>query len=339
MGRGTRERGRPIIPIVTTALVIVTMVAVIAVNARHHAHSPANSGNAIAAGGASSAEPVPASTPPTPAPTPSPTTKTPSVPPATSPPPPPPSDNPAAAAAAVNQVDALDTASGQYGVAVLDRTSGAITMGRAGTTQFFAASVVKLYVVVDILHQVETGAVQLGAGDLDAINRALTRSDDNAMDELWEDFDGPAAVQQMIGLAGLHDTQLPSDPTQWGEVLISARDVLSVYRYALTALSPADSAFVFGDLANATDTGADGFDQAFGLLNPPRPATVKAKQGWMIYGSQMMLHTTGALGGRNQYVVVLLSTQPTAIGWAAGQQNVDQATSALLAALGPSALS
>ena len=268
--------------------------------------------------------------------TPSSPTPSPAV--STTPSPTPIPDDPAAAPAAVNAIDALGTSRVQFGVAILDRNTGTLTLGQEGGTQFYSVSVIKLFLVVDILHNVETGQDTLTDDDVDLIQRALSRSDDNAMDALWEDFDGPDAINQLISLAHLSDTQLPSDLSQWGETLISPRDVTAVYQYALTQLSTADQDLVMTALGNAADTGADGFDQAFGLLNPPRPATVKAKQGWMIYGSQMMLHSTGVLGSRDQYVVAVLSEQRTSIGWAAGRTNVDNAVGALLTALGPAAV-
>ena len=232
-----------------------------------------------------------------------------------------------------------DGASGtQLGAAVLDRATGQEVLGAEGTAQFYSASVIKLFVVTALLHDQEAGQVTLSGSDDDEITRALELSDDNAMDALWEDYDGPTLVQQMIQLAGLQQTQLPEDTSQWGETLISARDVIAVYQYVFTGLSPADSRLVLTDLNNAGDTGADGFDQSFGLLAPGlRTADTKAKQGWMMYGDQMMLHTTGVIGADDRYVVAVLSLQPTDRGWSAGSALVTAATAQLVKVLGPAA--
>jgi hypothetical protein len=249
-----------------------------------------------------------------------------------------PPDNPAAAVMAVKAVDGMATSSDQLGVAILDRTTGALTVGGQGATPFYSASVIKLFLIVDVLHDAETGQDTLGPDATGLIQRALSLSDDNAMDTLWEQYDGPAAIDQLVSLVHLQDTQLPSDTTQWGETVISARDVVAVYQYALTLLNPADRDLVMNALGSAADTGVDGFDQAFGLLNPPRPATVKAKQGWMIYGSEMLLHSTGVVGSQNQYVVAVLSQQYAGLGWAGGRANLDSAVGGLLRALGPAAV-
>jgi beta-lactamase class A len=212
---------------------------------------------------------------------------------------------------AVHAVDAIDAAapSSQIGVAVLDRQTGALTLGAEGTTPFYSASVVKLYTVVDILHRSETGATTVDAADIALIKRALSLSDDQAMDQLWERFGGNATVSGAIALAGLKDSSPPTDPSQWGETRISARDVVSLYDYVDRSLSASDRALVMGALQDAQDTAADGFDQAFGLLAAPRPDGVAAKQGWMWYGSTFYLHTTGVLDD-DRYVVAMLTKNP-----------------------------
>jgi hypothetical protein len=139
--------------------------------------------------------------------------------------------------------------------------------------------------------------------------------------------DGPTMVRNMIKLAGLQDTVLDdADPGEWGETKISARDVVAVWNFVLTKLSPADTKLVVDDTHSAANNGADGFYQAFGLIQPPRPATVKAKQGWMIAGSTMILNTTGLLGAENQYVVAILTKQSSAIGYSQGRANVNAAS-------------
>lgn len=235
-------------------------------------------------------------------------------------------DQPALAAAAVRAVDRLQIDGVQYGIGILDRRSGQETLGTEGDVGFYAASVIKLYVVVALLHNSELDEVELSADDQDDIRRALELSDDSAMDALWERHDGPTLITEMIRLAGLQDTVPDAEePGEWGETKISARDILSVWNYAITRLSAADSKLVLDETHDAQDYGADHFYQAFGLLQSPRSATVKAKQGWMIDGSTMILNTTGVLGSDNQYVVAILTKQPSAIGYAAGRAHVNLA--------------
>ncbi|GAA1300265.1 serine hydrolase [Pseudonocardia xinjiangensis] len=248
-------------------------------------------------------------------------------------------DAAAASSAAVNAatqaVDAFDRSNGntQIGVAVLDRSTGQESVGAEGATDFYSASVVKLYTVVAILHRVETGAVKLTPTDTSDIQRALVASDDNAMDALWEKFGGAQTVAQTISLVGLKDSKPPIDPSQWGETKISARDVVAVYQYVLTTMSPSGRAMIMNNLANARDLGADGFNQAFGLIAPPRPANVAAKQGWMWIGSDFDLHTTGVLGADHRYVIAVLSKNPARVGSAAVRATVTTAAHDAEAAL------
>jgi hypothetical protein len=308
-------------PIVATVLIVVAMAAVLV----HNLHKSSTSADQTTFGATTipgSAQALTTTITPTTTPPPPTTTTTP--------------DNPALAAAAVQSVDRLHISGVQFGIAILDRTTGQETLGQEGATGFYSASVIKLFVVVDLLHEAEEGAVTLDSNDQYDIRRALELSDDNAMDALWESFDGPKLVTQMIGLAGLQDTVLDtSDSGEWGETKISARDVLAVYQYALTKLSPSDMNLVIGDLHNAANNGADGFDQAFGLLEPPRQSTVKAKQGWMIAGSEMILNTTGALGSNNQYLVAIMSKQDAGIGYANGRNNVNEAAQLVQKQLAP----
>lgn len=228
----------------------------------------------------------------------------------------------AAVTAATAAVDALGTG---FGVAVEDRATGRTSVGAAGATPFYAASVVKLYTVVDILHRVETGAVTLTTTDRTDIGRALSYSDDGAEDALWTKFGGAAGVARTIALAGLQDSSPPKDTSQWGETLISARDVVTLYDYVLDSMTPADRDMIMDALRNAQDSGADGFDQAFGLIAAPRPAGVAAKQGWMWIGDDFYLHSTGVLGPDDHYVVAVLSENEASAGSAAARAAVTKA--------------
>jgi hypothetical protein len=306
---------------VATVLIIVAMAAVVVHNLHQSGPNPKPTafGETTITG---HAETTTTQQPTTPAPTKPTTTK--------------PPDDPALAQLAVHRIDALDVSGVQYGVAVLDRKTGKETLGEEGDVGFYSASVVKLFVVVDLLHRAEHGEVTLSSTDDYHIKRMLELSDDNAMNSIWEKYDGPALVTEIIKLAGLHDTVLDAANTgEWGETKISARDVLSIWQYALTELTTADTNLVVSYTHSAGNNGADGFDQAFGLLEPPRAATVKAKQGWMIAGSEMILNTTGVLGSDNQYLVAILTKQSASIGYPQGRANVNKASKILQTTLAP----
>jgi hypothetical protein len=235
-----------------------------------------------------------------------------------------------AGVAAVDRLAATLPAGVQVGVAVQDRATGKIFSGQLAAQPYYSASVVKLFLITQLLREKEAGTISLSSTDLYLMRRALSASDDNAMDELWEDFSGPSTLEEFIESLGLTETTAPTDVAQWGETLTTAHDVIMVYDYVLDKLAPADRDFVLDALGSAAPVGADGFDQSFGLLQPPRLATVKAKQGWMSYGSNYMLHTTGLLGSDNRYVIALMTVQPSAAGWDSARGIDNQAIDTLL---------
>jgi hypothetical protein len=227
-----------------------------------------------------------------------------------------------------------------YAVAVYDRANHELVLGHYADTPIMSASVIKLFVIVDLLHQREQGRIAFSTYDLALIRRALSGSDDNAMNDLWVRFDGMGALSQLVGLAGLRDTSVPTDPGQWGESILSARDTVAVYRYLLTSLDSGDRDLVLSALSHPTHYGlADGFDQDFGFLAPEvRPRYVAAKQGWLGYIPYRLLHSAALLGSRDQYVAVILSRQSNAVGYPDAAANVTAAAGHLLKALGPAAI-
>lgn len=205
------------------------------------------------------------------------------------------------------------------GVAVMDLDSGQV-VSEQGDQPFYSASLSKLILAVDALQQ------PLSADDEDLIHRALSASDDNAMDVLWTRFDGMDAIGRVATEAGLTGTHAPDDPSQWGEVVITANDMVRLYQYILG--SPVRDTIVAA-LSSAPATAADGFDQAFGLLGV---TGIYAKQGWMYYlPSDVYLHSAGVLD--NRYAVAVLTTNPTG-SWTTARQSIDAVTKAVLAKLG-----
>ena len=92
------------------------------------------------------------------------------------------------------------------GVAVMDLDSGQV-VSEQGDQPFYSASLSKLILAVDALQQ------PLSDDDQDLIHRALSASDDNAMDVLWTRFDGMDAIGRVAAEAGLTGTHAPDDPS------------------------------------------------------------------------------------------------------------------------------
>jgi hypothetical protein len=244
---------------------------------------------------------------------------------------------PASVREAVSLIDDMagsGPARAEYGVAVLDRQTGRLSVGDEGNVAFYSASVVKLFTVVAILHRAQVGTVTLTSAQRASIQRAIEASDDHAMDALWTAFGGPATVREMIALAGLRNTTPPATRGEWGETKLSPRDVVQVYQYIFTGLNQPYRTMLLNYLSHARSTGADGFNQAFGLLASPRPAGVAAKQGWMIDRTHLYLHSTGLAGPDYRYAVAVLSKQPASVGYPTGRERLDTAIGHLTSALG-----
>lgn len=227
---------------------------------------------------------------------------------------------------AVSEISAADVAAvaaaggaSDVGIAVLDLDTDQV-VSEQGDKPFYSASLSKLILAADALRQ------PLSDNDQDLIRRALSASDDNAMDVLWTRFDGMGAIGRVAAEAGLTGTHAPENPSQWGEVVITANDMVRLYQHILG--SPARDAVVAA-LSSAPATAADGFDQAFGLLGS---AGSYAKQGWMYYlPSSVYLHSAGVLD--NRYAVAVLTTSPTG-SWTTARQSINAVTAAVLAKLG-----
>lgn len=191
--------------------------------------------------------------------------------------------------------------SATVGALVLDRQTGAELVSVNPDRKFHSASLVKLLIALDVLHS--------GTGDRDRVRRMLCVSDDPIAGELWTRSGGVAMVTRTAKRLGLTDTRPPADPGRWGDTLLSPRDVARVYTHVMTDLPAADKALVVDALATAPRTAADGFDQHFGI-----PSGVDAdwavKQGWGDNAKVDFVHSTGLVGAKWRYVVVLMTEHP-----------------------------
>jgi hypothetical protein len=234
--------------------------------------------------------------------------------------------------AAVEAADATVTRRGaDVGIAVLDRTTGTLALNDEADDAMNSASLSKLLTAIDLLDRGAAGRVEVSDADRRLVRAALGPSDDPAMNALWTRFGGQSGITRVIDRLGLQDTAVPSDPSQWGEVQLSARDMTTVFRHVLETMAPADRDLVLGAMATAPATASDGFDQAFGLLDPAGRGAA-AKQGWLCcLQSSLDLHSAGVLDPEGRFVVAVLSNQP--FGYGAARTVLDDAVGALREAL------
>jgi hypothetical protein len=238
---------------------------------------------------------------------------------------------PAPVQAAVEAADATVTRSGaDVGIALLDRSTGALATNDEAAEAMNSASLSKLLTAVDVL---AGGSSAVTDDDRALVRDALGPSDDPAMNALWSRHGGSAGIERVVARLGLTDTELPGDPSQWGEVKLSARDMTTVLRFVLEGLAPSDRDLVRSAMAGAPARAADGFDQAFGLFDAARRGPAAAKQGWLCcLESSIDLHSAGFLDGDGRYVLAILSNQP--FGYGAARTVLDDATDVIRDRLG-----
>lgn len=201
------------------------------------------------------------------------------------------------------------------GVAVFDLGTGEELFTDLPDEPFPAASVIKLLIALD--------ALESGTGSAESVTRMLATSSDGIANRLWR-TSIPRYWATRIGLTGLVP---PPDPYKWGDALMTARDVVAVYRYALD--SPW-ARLIVEALEGATPVGEDGFDQTFGIPDALGDHRWGVKQGWACcYDGFRALNTTGVVDGR--YVVAVLTRQPSSTGYAEAGRRV----TALVAELAP----
>lgn len=257
--------------------------------------------------------------PPPPSPEPEVTTQTPTQPP-TQPVPDSanaPAIDPGALEAAARQVEPNTT----LGAVVVDRVSGGTPLSLNADRQFRSASLVKLMIAIDALNQ---GA---STSQRDRLARMLSVSDDDIASSFWVRL-GPGLIPRVVKLVGLQNTESPELAGRWGDVKTTANDMVRVYEYVMNTMPPEDRTLVVDALGQAPQYAADDFDQYFGI--PDGLDTQWAiKQGWGNNDHAMVLHSSGFVGSKWRYVVVLLTEHPLGSGWRTSADSVTAAAGAL----------
>ncbi|WP_372665521.1 hypothetical protein [Amycolatopsis kentuckyensis] len=194
------------------------------------------------------------------------------------------------------------------GFVLYDRESDKELASLDAESPYYTASVVKLLIAIDEVHQDGTWALP-DAEAVEDLTDMLEGSNDAIASAFWESNGGNAIVTRTAELIGLTHTTPPTDPTQWGMAKTSASDVVATYEYLLDVIPDEVAAPLLAALAGARNPADDGWDQYFGIPDGLTGRSWQIKQGWMILRNALVLNTTGVVSGR--YVVVLLTQQPS----------------------------
>ena len=213
---------------------------------------------------------------------------------------------------------------------VLDAAGRTLVESATADRPVPTASLVKVLLAQQLLARETAGVLDLGPADGSRLERAVATSDDAAMSQLWDLYDGAALVTAAAAQFGLTGTAPPARTGQWGETTTTATDLASFLAALAEDTDAPGTAAVLGWMRAATPVADDGFDQRFGLLVPDVAPGAAVKQGWMCcVADQRQLYSAGVLAdGR---VVVVLAEAPSGTSWAALRRTVDAATAALVA--------
>lgn len=217
-------------------------------------------------------------------------------------------------------VQAVEENTDDVAAVVLDRQTGEYAESGPVDEQMYTASVVKVLVVADLVMR---RGDRVSADERELLHRALSASDDEALNALWSMDGGSGAVERIAARAGMTDTHPPEDPAQWGETVSTARDMARLFGFVGSGLSPQHRDMLVDPMRHAADSAVDGFDQRFGLATQPGTAV---KPGWMCcQEGRVTLHSAGFVDPEQRYVVVLMSHRPATNGYEGAREQLNTA--------------
>ncbi|NEN51458.1 serine hydrolase [Modestobacter muralis] len=197
---------------------------------------------------------------------------------------------------------------------MVDAAGRTVLATAAADRPVYTASLVELLVVQQVLARQAVGVLGLGPADGGLLERAVTVSDDPAMNLLWDAYDGADLVATAAASFGLTGTAAPDRVGQWGESTTTATDLA---RFLATLAEDPDApgaAPVLGWMRAAAPLASDGFDQRFGLLAGGAVPGTAVEQGWMCcVADRRQLHSAGVLPD-GRVVVVLADASSTLLG-------------------------
>jgi hypothetical protein len=211
---------------------------------------------------------------------------------------------------------------------VIDRKTGETLLSKDPNAQYRSASLVKLLIAIDIVIKDPDPDPRLA--------RMLSMSDDNIASILWVRDGGPAIVTRTAREIGLKHTEPPKDGGRWGDTLITAADIVTVYQYILKL--PRDKqSLLLNPLRGATRLGADGFNQYFGIPVALDSWQWAIKQGWAAGHGATDAHTSGLVGENDRYIVVVLTSYTNGMDVVAASRAVTTKTATIIPLLEPPA--
>lgn len=221
---------------------------------------------------------------------------------------------------AINQAVA-DVPDGKISIEIYDRLNKAVVGSYDSDDPWYTESVVKLLIGLDSLDN---------GGSATKVSEMISRSDDNTASSLWGQLGGDKIITTMAAKIGLQNTTPPSKPGEWGDTRVTADDLVLVYEYIVNTAPASERDTIVNAMHAATNLGADGTDQYFGIPYAVGGATYWAvKQGWACCEPGWVLNTTGLVGAGGRYIVIVLTSHNTGGGNGVRAKDSDELTQAI----------
>ncbi|MEV4596157.1 hypothetical protein AB0K15_01995 [Amycolatopsis sp. NPDC049253] len=214
---------------------------------------------------------------------------------------------------------------GHVSAVIYDRTKGTTVLSVNADRAYTSASLVKLMIAVSAL---DNGTP---AG---TVKEMLARSDDTTASALWVANGETKIVESAVQRMGLTETRPPASAGRWGDTEITANDITKIYRFLFTKAPAAERTTILAALHGATEFGADGFRQYFGLPDALGPGNFGVKQGWSCCRPTRMLHTSGVVGTGDRFIVTVLTEQPQSVDYGTASAQITSVVKNLLPLLG-----
>ncbi|WIX80346.1 hypothetical protein QRX50_06075 [Amycolatopsis carbonis] len=193
---------------------------------------------------------------------------------------------------------------GHVSVVVYDRRTKSTVISLNPDRTYTSASLVKLMIAFRAL---DHGAAA------STVTEMLERSDDHTASALWTQYGWTSIVDDAVSRMGLKNTRPPASAGHWGDTRITAGDITRIYQYLMDEAPERDRTVILNALHHATEYGADGIRQFFGIPDAFGPGNFAVKQGWSCCepSDSIMLHTTGLVDD-DRFLVTVLTQQPAA---------------------------
>jgi hypothetical protein len=192
---------------------------------------------------------------------------------------------------------------GVSGVAVSDGVRNVVWGNGRQQTSTYAASTLKLPLVLDILMRHRRGAVHISTAQWRLMSRALIYSDDGAANRLWFGFGGARMVPGWRKYGMTHTVFVPGLARRWGSMKTTAEDLRRVLRYTLRVAPAEIRGYLVGRMRSVAA------NQRWGVWSAGPAWQPGVKNGWFRYRAGWVLNSVGFAGPNQRYIVAITSNQ------------------------------